>query len=414
MSCVDETSWLEEKHDEDAGIKKKFEHPEVEKFDVKAAKANLNLFCHKLKVETRESENGPSLRLDSPGTRRFDDLYELGKSRVTFDRELSKLEGTYNNSEGRKSPTESEAETFNRLYFKSLQMQQKGKERREEIERSQQEFDKLSLKQDSKEKISSEESEIFDRLYAGGRNRTPGRRCLSVPKTPTITKASRSSPAPAVVIDRLYGRSTVSQQIGKERREEIDKIRSLSNVKLPIIVSRDSPPELPMSHNSSLLQPPRSSLSPDEIMDRLYGRSLPSQHSGKERREEVEKAIAVSNERLPMMFNREPVPSLSTTTRRRALSLSPAIGRDASTPEETMYRLYGRSLKARESGRDRRKAIETKVVLANSRLPIKVSSSPNPVRSFNNTKMFEKNPRPDMKVRELSPAPQSRPSITIE
>jgi len=112
--------------------------------------------------------------------------------------------------------------------------------------------------------------------------------------TPISSKRSPSPSPPRLenVIGRLYGRASPMAERGRERREEIDTKRAVSNPRHPpkgkasissMRHSRSSSSLKSCNSNSSF----NASSNPKEVSDRLYNRSSQMQQRGRERREQV-------------------------------------------------------------------------------------------------------------------------------
>lgn len=119
--------------------------------------------------------------------------------------------------------------------------------------------------------------------------------------------------------------------------------------------------------------------SPEEVMNRLYGRSYLVQKTGKERREEIEERLQ-SDPRI--MHNLRTNPT-SPSTQTKKMSIQDA--HKSFSPEGVAERLYGRSYSIQQAGKERRGEIDRARALSNVRDPIRLSgsppSSPAPVQS---------------------------------
>lgn len=164
----------------------------------------------------------------------------------------------------------------------------------------------------------------------------------------SFTEKTKSDehPSPRDVADRLYGRSSSEQRMGRERREEIEA-RSKCHY------SSHSPKSLQMRGSSR----DRSGYSPHEVTMRLYGRSYQSQRVGRERRDEIDRARALSNARAPIRLSVSP-PPLRVPALPKGSSVISARANDSLSPEEISTRLYGRSMRGQQAGRDRREKLQ--------------------------------------------------------
>lgn len=163
----------------------------------------------------------------------------------------------------------------------------------------------------------------------------------------TEQKKLDEHPSPRDVTDRLYGRSSSEQRMGRERREEIEaRSKCHSN-------SSHLPKSLQMRGSNK----DRSGYSPDEVTMRLYGRSYQSQKVGRERRDEIDRVRALSNLRAPIRLSVSP-PPLRVPALPKGSSVISARANDSLTPEEISTRLYGRSMQGQRAGRDRREKLQ--------------------------------------------------------
>jgi len=112
----------------------------------------------------------------------------------------------------------------------------------------------------------------------------------------------------------------------------------------------------------------------EEVMKRLYDRSIPMQNFGKDRRKEISKMRALSNTRNRIKVNFSPTPGTLTVP---STTFSPKLRNSSPspTPEEVMERLYGRSLRMKEVGKERRKEIDKMRAQSNPRKPPTVTRS---------------------------------------
>jgi len=190
-----------------------------EKFDLFTATESLRLYCNKLQSEkkiAKERERAAILhrigRCPS-STQRYEELYNMGKSRIISEKEHSK--GPEIKIERRScSRSPAPQEVMERLYERSIPMQNFGKDRRKEI-------DKMRA-------LSNTRSSMNVNLSSSP--------CASTRTSTTLPpklRASSPSPTSEEVIERLYGRSLRMKELGKERRKEINKIRAQSNPRKP-------------------------------------------------------------------------------------------------------------------------------------------------------------------------------------
>jgi len=165
----------------------------------------------------------------------------------------------------------------------------------------------------------------------------------------TENTVSGMSASPREVTDRLYGRSSSVQKIGRERREEIES-------RLRCNFTSSQPPSSIVMRDSNKDSRNYEGYSPEEITQRLYGRSYESQKVGRERRDEIDKARALSNARAPIRLSVSPPPSIVPALPRRNTITSARVNASPS-PEEISSRLYGRSVQGQQAGKDRREKV---------------------------------------------------------
>lgn len=116
---------------------------------------------------------------------------------------------------------------------------------------------------------------------------------------------SRPKARPEEVIDRLYSRSIEHQLHGKEKREEVERHISTHSKKPPLKVFDNSWLRIGREKDGSAakVRKYKSNASSEEVMERLYGRSMEHQQYGKVKREEVEKSIAHQHPKPPMKIS---------------------------------------------------------------------------------------------------------------
>jgi len=230
----------------------------------------------------------------------------------------------------------------------------------------------------------------FEHMYELGKKVTLERNFDTHPNHPLCPKPDHVPPSAAEVINRLYERSRTMQQDGRHRREEIDRLRGLSSLVpqpalFKLMLSRPpTPAEIQSSstYRTYLCE----SFTPEEVMDRLYGRSVTASKLGRERREQI-KTRSQSQPRL--LVNKATTPSPSPLNVRFIDTMK---SRDSPSPTAVMARLYSRSTTAQKNGMERRNEIQVKlqsdprVFCYSKPLP-----SPNPIRM----KDTHKNPHKD-------------------
>lgn len=226
-----------------------------EKFDLSSATEGLRMYCNKLQAEKKESkerERAATVRRlgrDPCLVQRYEELYNIGKSRLISERVNSKMpEKKIDKRANSQSP--SARKVMDRLYGRSISMQSVGRGRREEIS-------KMRALSNTRSPINMSVSPLPH----------------SLPKSSSTLSYRSSSPSPQTVVDRLYGRATNIKELGRERRDEVNKIRAQSNPRKPPRANRSSLP-----YNSSS----------QALADRLYSRSYQMQKLGRERRDELD------------------------------------------------------------------------------------------------------------------------------
>jgi len=371
-------------------------------------------------------------------------------------------------------------ETIDRLYGRSKLMQQSGRCRRQEIEskilskpprfefkRSEPstttEIEETQLNRSDLRKALSPQ-EVMDRLYRPSetaqrigrerreeikvRSQSQPRMPMNTPTTPSPspvqtrlcmeTPRSGESPSPQEVCNRLYGRSYSGQKMGKERREQIEG-RAQSDPRIMLNL-RSSQPSVIVQTKHLHTKESHETFSPDELTERLYGRSYCNQQAGKERREEIDRTRALTNVRSPIRLTGSP-PSSLAPMRSRTSSVD-SRGSDCLSPDVISDRLYGRSVRLQEAGKNRREEVCQMRCSSLPRLnlhcpspsPEEIVFEPAPSRSISTRDTIDRlysrslkhqaagierrheidkmrelsNPAPQMRVRELSPAPQCR------
>lgn len=434
-----------------------------------------------------------SREMQKSGKQRREEIVRMRELSHLLPHERPSLSATVHSIHSLRSP-ESLAQThiIDRLYGRSKSMRQYGRGRREQIQSrilSKPPRFNLKISEPSTNsanfeanealmrradlRLSLQPQDIIDRLYARGADaRKYGRerreeieiRSQSQPRMVmnTITAPSPSpsptkrisfmdatrpgeSPSPQEVMDRLYGRSSSGQKIGRERRELIEA-KSQSTFQL-----YSSPPPSPtrMKTRTKEVRDCNESHSPDEVTERLYGRSYQYQQVGRERREEIDKARALSNARSPIHLSGPPTSvNLVNPVRPRIASTGSSGHNDSPSPEEISRRLYDRSVKTQQAGKDRREEVYRMRCMSLPRLnlhgstpveceeftfhhtkPHKVSMKDTVERLYGRSlhnqevgrerrveisKMRElSNPIMAMKVRDSSPGPQGKTSFSV-
>jgi len=381
-------------------------------FDIHAAKDYLRNYANRLKSQHERGKRNQvqnQLKRKPGNIDRFEHLYELGKKKVTLERNFD----THPRHPLYPKPEHvppSATEVINRLYEKSRVMQRDGRHRREEIDRVRglsnlvpHNKSPMRKKLHSLHSLRSPDSlaqrGAINRLYSLSKpmqNIGRGRRdciankafsqpalfklLLSRPPTPTEIHGSsnhrtdlRESLTPEEVMDRLYGRSATTSRMGRERREQI-KTRSLSQPRL--LVNTVTTP-LPSPFNVRFIDTIKSRdyPSPTAVMARLYGRSTTAQKNGRERRDKIQ----VRTQSDPRMFcYSKPSPS-PNPTRIKDTHKDPhkdtIKAPESFSPQKVIDRLYGRSYRSQVVGRERREEIDKVRALSNTRSPIRVKCS---------------------------------------
>lgn len=273
-----------------------------DRFDMSKETERLQAYYQQLqdqkkKEKTRQAKEqakalyGPQgTRTNSPGHQR---LYELGKAREISKREKEQKMEAQRRMTRSRSPSPAALDkdgVHNRLYEQGLRQQQLRLEQREDLE-------------------------SFNHGYSSNsRNNTPNGSRLPCPshdsRTPSTSRSHYFPKAkPDEIMDRLYGRSMDHQMQGKQRREEVKKNIALSHPKPPLKVFENDW----INHSSTTLDsstsggssttPSRRYNNPpssEEVMNRLYSRSVHDQIKGKEKREKVEKNIVMAHPKPPM------------------------------------------------------------------------------------------------------------------
>jgi len=248
-----------------------------EKFDLHTARERLRSYQKKLQSEQKECKaKETALALDRLGVnpdsinKRFEDLHQMGKTKIISEKENSKKnpkisrEFRWKNKSNSSSP--SPQEVIDRLYGRSIPMQEFGRGRREEILKAR--------------AASQSKSPIRIQRTSPSSSPSPTRR-----RSKRYTSSS-VSPSPEDVMKRLYNRSLPMQEFGRERREEVSRRRESPNprrvLKVPSPSRRKGSANLSLKSSNSSASP-----TPQEIINRLYNRSLVMQEFGKERRQEA-------------------------------------------------------------------------------------------------------------------------------
>jgi len=390
---------------------------EFEKFDIQGAKDYLRQYTVKLQSDRKRKKKHQfisrfSVNHSNQNDRHFEHLYEMGKAKVRSERDdkcTSRMDTSLFKTDSNPSSTN---EIINRLYERSRMMQTSGKQRREEIDRLRelsnllpQDRPALNKKIYSIHSLRSPNSlakrKTVDRLYSRsmsmqimGRQRRNKihNKISSRPPRFNLKSSDWASPkeideqpihrtdlnntlSPREVMDRLYERSARARVIGRERREEI-QVRSQSQPRArPNSLNTQSQSPVTYSYEKKS----NSSPSPQEIMNRLYCRSENDQKSGKERREQI-KARSQFDQDQRMIYNVKPSPPPNPIHNKSTQRGS----KDLSNPFSSFLvteRLYGRSLRHQQMGRERREGIDKVRALSNARSPINMSGSPVPSKS---------------------------------
>lgn len=254
-------------------------------------------------------------------------------------------------------------EVMERLYSRSSHGQRIGKERREQIEAK----------------------AYTERMMATYISNLPSTRdnipLMSISKETKESNENFSPQEVQEVTKRLYERSYQSQKMGKERREEIEAARALSNTRPPVRMSATpvpAPPLLVRKRSLSLNSARSKSPSPEEVSNRLYEKSVDVQQAGKERRARV---CEMRSSSLPRMnlHGSAPCPTASEIFKHTPHSPPPVVNM-----KDTVDRLYSRSLRYQEAGRERRVEVNRMRELANPTIgSIRVRDA-SPARSRSN------------------------------
>ena len=213
-----------------------------------------------------------------------------------------------------------------RLYNQSKHLQEVGKRRRKEAEESRISED-LRARNDAK-KLSARaqfarSNAVHDRLYRQSQeNLKSQKRIVAMEKISKETDEKKRNriihPSPAQL--RLYNESSLRQELGKERRKQIEEHKSNQAQ----TARRDD------WNTATIIKPNRTQI-------RLYNESSRLQVLGKERRKQVEDHVLESQGRKK---------------RRDGLKASTI------KPNHTQIRLYNKSKRLQELGRERRKEVE--------------------------------------------------------
>jgi len=296
-------------------------------FDIQAAKDYLLNYACRLKSRHERGKKNQAKKQPKrkPGhIDRFEHMYELGKKKITLERNVdTHLSHPLCTKLDHVSP--SAAEVINRLYEKSRTMQRDGRQRREEIDR------------------------LRGLSNLVPHNKSPMRKKL-------LSLHSLRSPdslAQRGAIDRLYSLSKPMQNIGRGRRDCIAN-KAFSQPALFNLLSSRPPTSEEIHGSSNNRTHSRESLTPEDVMDRLYGRSATASKLGRERREQI-KTRSQSQPRLIVNTTTTPSPSPSN-----ARSIDIIKSRDSPSPIVVMARLYSRSTTAQKNGRERRDEIQVR------------------------------------------------------
>jgi len=250
---------------------------------------------------------------------------------------------------------------MNRLYGRSATACKVGRERREEIKTRAQSQPRMLVNT-----TTTPPSSFTDKLMN--------------------TMKSRESPSPRAVMARLYGRSSIAQKNGRERRDEIE-VRSQSDPRMLCHFKTSASPN-PARMKDVNKDPHKDtrdtseSFSSQMLIERLYGQSYRSRAVGRERREEIDKVRAVSNARSPIRV-KGPTPTSHDNIRLKSSLLISSDIHDSPSPEEIAKRLYDRSMHTQQAGKDRREKVYQMRCTSLPRLNLHVSSSPSPAKVDN-------------------------------
>lgn len=324
-------------------------------------------------VKKSKSRNSPSNDGEEKFDEKFDyatgesdsqsDLFtEADSSDSTYGLQIERPENIKFNGRS-KSTGDEKFDLFSateslRIYCNKLQSEKKKAKEKERV---------AALQRLGRDPSSTQR---YEELYKMGKSKIISEKDNSKVLDIKVERQTNSqSPSPQEVMDRLYGRSIPMQNFGRDRREEISKMRALSNTRNPIKVNfAPSPCPFPTSPTAPSPKSghPSPSPTPEEVMERLYSRSLPMSEYGKERREEINKMRAQSNPKKPPQVKRSvssPDPSRGVSPSRHvrngSFNASQLCG-SSSTPEEVMERLYSRSRQMQVQGRERREEVREK------------------------------------------------------
>jgi len=314
-----------------------------EKFDIHIAAESLRTYHRKLRLKKEESKakerHVTSCRLrQSPSyMKRYEHLHEISKSK-----KISEKEGFYPKASSLTHPKSQSKENSlalnqicKRLYDQSVSMQMDGKKRRQDIDNARVIANPLPPQEPQSNRKNRNSGSMKSRDFL---RRSSSR----TSRSPLVSSNSYEPPTPQEIITRLYAPSLPMQEYGKERRDEINKMKTQFNRSM-VTESR----EVGKSARKS-----RSSLVPQEIIDRLYAPSLPKQEHGKERRDEMSKTRA-QFDRLTVTEPRV-VGKSARKSRSSRVSSSPY---ESTKPQEITDRIYAPSLPMQESRKERRDKI---------------------------------------------------------
>jgi len=174
----------------------------------------------------------------------------------------------------------------------------------------------------------------YEELYNMGKDRLIIEKENSklLPEKSEIRSNPQSS-SPQVVMNRLYGRSKIMQNLGRDRREKITRTRALSNTRSPITTNMSPSPRRFSTSLVTKRSPSPSPPKPDLVISRLYGRAISMSERGKERREEINTMRAQSNPR------HRPKNKVSTPSSRHSRSSSSKHSRSSSSSKSNNYNL---------------------------------------------------------------------------
>jgi len=186
----------------------------------------------------------------------------------------------------------------------------------------------------------------YERLYEYGKSKIISKNESACPKKPSIIqpndKLNGKSVALNEICNRLYDKSVTMQVDGKNRRNQIDKARTIANPS-PLL-NRRSRSHSPWTARTKRLASEASTQ--QEVVDRLYVPSKPKQEDENGRRTRSGSGS----------FNPRGVRSQSLSRASRSTGIS-TKGDKPPVPQEIVARLYAPSIPMQEYGKERRQEI---------------------------------------------------------